>query len=189
MDVTVADCPICGDETVHDVEKERGREQVVTCRECGRTHPHVVPRRLEVPVQVSRDDETEETTIDLAEDDEISVGDRMFLLDGLAEVTAVEDEEGRRPDALVATEIRTIWAKDIREVPIKVTIHHGRTSTSLETTAGPDETLTVGDELLVEGRRVRIDRIKTEDGVLRWHGDTAKAVEIVRVFGDPTGRP
>lgn len=187
MDVTVVDCPKCAAETVHDVAKERGREQVVVCRRCEHTHHHVAPRRVEVPVQVSRDDETTETEIAMSEGDTVQVGDRMFLLDGLAEVTAVEDADGRRPDRLVAEEIRTIWAKDIREIAIKVTMHHGRASSSMELERGPDETLTVGDVLDVEGRRVRIDRIKTEDGVLRRDGLTAEAIDVVRVYVEPAG--
>lgn len=187
MDVTAADCPACGTETVHDVEKQRGREQVLTCRDCGRTHPVVAPETVEVPVQLSLDEETTETEIEVAEDATISVGDRMFLLDGLAEVTAVEADDDRRHEALRADEIRTLWAKDIREVTIPVTVHQGRTSQSLETVAAPDRELAVGDRLDVEGRRYRIDRIKTDDDILRDVGETAKAVDVVRVYGDRAG--
>lgn len=184
MDVSAADCPVCRGETLHDVEKQRGREQVVTCRECGRTHHVVLPETVEVPVQLSRDEETTETAIEVAEDATIAVGDRMFLLDGLAEVTAVEAEDDRRHDELVAGEIRTLWARDIREVRIPVTIHRGRTSVSLETVAAPDRELVVGEPLEVEGRTLRIARIKAEDRVLRDPGEGAKAVEVVRVYGE-----
>lgn len=184
MDVTLTDCPVCQVETVHDVHKERGRELTVECRDCGRTHQVVASKRIDVPVQLSMGDETTSTSIDVAEDDVIQVGDRMFLEDGLAEVTAVEDEDARRPDELVAQDIETIWAKDIREVALKFTVNHGRTSTSLETTVGPDAEVVVGDLWTVERKTIRIDRIKSEAGMLRRDGDSVEALDVVRVYGD-----
>lgn len=185
MDVTVRVCPGCDAETVHDVVKERGRERTITCRECDHTHHVVQPRTIEVPLHVSRGADTEPTTVELEESDEVEVGDRFVVPDGLAEVTAVEDEGGHRPDTLKASKIQTIWAKDIQEIDVKVTIHHGRTSRSLQTTMGPDEPLRVGDRITVEGRPMRIDRIKAEGRMLRRDGQSAPASDVVRVYADP----
>lgn len=183
--VTVHRCPRCGEETVHDVLKRRGRERTIRCRECDRVQPVVEPRRLDVAVQLSRGGQTESRSVEVAEDDRVAVGDRLLVAGGIAEVTAVEDREGRRPDEAPAPDIRTVWARDIQRLTVPVTVHRGRTSDALSTVLGPAEAVTVGDTLVVQGRRVRVDRIKARTGIVRRAGRSVEAPDIVRVYAYP----
>lgn len=182
-EATAADCPACGEETVHDVLKARGRERTVRCRRCGRTHAVVAPREVRVPVHVSRGGQTVRDVLETTEDVKLSVGDRLFVAGAVAEVTAVEDAEGRRPSSLPAPDVRALWAKDVQEAPVRVTVHEGRRSLALETVLGPQEEVVVGEVMVVDGERVRVDRIKVEGAMLRRRGQVAKAGDVVRVYG------
>lgn len=180
---TAADCPACRQETVHDVLKARGRERTVRCRTCGRTHHVVAPRQVAVPVHVSRGDETTRDVLETTEDAVLAVGDRLFVAGAVAEVTAVEDADGRRPDRLAAADVHALWAKDVEQEPTRITVHEGPRSRAFETMLGPEEQVTVGGVLTVGGRPVRVDRVKVDGGMVRQRGRSVQAADVVRVYG------
>jgi uncharacterized Zn finger protein len=119
----------------------------------------------------------------MPEDEELHVGDELLVDDPsqdvvMTQITSLETD--RRVDAAPARAIRTVWARAIDEVPLKISISREGRTKALKVTMPGDEIFTVGETRDVEGLRFRVVKIK-----LRSEGfaDFAPAREITRVWG------
>jgi len=96
----------------------------------------------------------------------------------LAEITSIETD--RRVESALAKEAKTVWARALDEVPLKVSVYRAGRSYPLKIHLPGDEVFAVGEIREVEGSKFRIVKIK-----LRGAGfaDEAPAKNIVRIWG------
>ncbi|HET6404510.1 MAG TPA: HVO_0476 family zinc finger protein [Candidatus Thermoplasmatota archaeon] len=191
--VTAA-CPGCGEETLQTVL--RGRQSrttamttidaTVQCTECERVH-HVIlkePAPVDVPVVISRGQDSRRTRAQLYADDELDVGE-VIIVDGMnCKVTGIDDKNGRRVDAAAVKDIATLWTKEFEELAIKFAINLRQKTITKVVEAKPEDEFTVGTEQVFGRLRVTIHAIKTEERLLKR--GSAEAGEIIRIFAAPT---
>ena len=181
-------CEECG-EVPHRVLSGRlaGKDALVftgtvRCSSCGRVSSVTVreDRPILVSVVVSEGDHSVRQTVEFSPDEFVSVGDRIEHDGHLLRLTAIEVGERRVP-ASRARDVRTVWAKKVDRVRVKIAVNKGNRTVSHELEAAPDEEFEVGDIVDLGRQRALIHRIAIEGGTLR-HG-SARAEEIVRIYG------
>jgi len=181
-----AECPDCGEETLHRTLKGRmaGKkrlELVLKCSKCGKVRNEVLQaaRQANVKIIISRDDVSERTTTGLPLDWTLSIGDQFMHGEENLLVTGIE-VMGRKVKSAKTGEIQTLWAKNFDQVRVKIAINrHGRTF-STEILTDPEEEFTVEDEMEIDDVPVKIHSIKLNDRTIRR--GSATAGDIVRVY-------
>jgi len=177
-------CPSCDIETEHIVIKA-GQENLVRCEECGSVHSvqREKERFVNLKVIVSWDQHSKPHHIAMPKDEELQVGDELLVDDPsqdvvMTEITSLEAE--RRVDAAPAKDVRTVWARAIDEVPLKISVYRSGKTHAFKILLPGDEIIVVGDTKEAEGFRFRVVKIK-----LRGEGfaDSAPARAITRVWG------
>ncbi len=124
-------CPSCSPdlETVHEVLTEGGGALTVRCSECGHVHKIQPDRTREVTldVVVSQDGESFAANVTAPEDERIEAGDEFILetdeVLSTVRVTSLELDGHRRREAADATDIETVWTREVDNVGVNVTIH------------------------------------------------------------------
>lgn len=180
-------CPDCEDLTLHDVL--RGKiskagdviEATVRCQQCGRISATIVreARTRSVPFIVSDMGQSERKKIDLQEDEEIFVGDEIFVDDLPVQIAAIE-RKGARVQKALAGEIDTIWGKRFDKVRVKVAVNKVSRTITADLWAAPEEEFFIGDFITVGRDEVVICSIKAKEGMARSGSVPAK--DIVRIF-------
>ncbi len=121
----------------------------------------------------------------------IKTGDELLIDDettgeaNLVQVTSVEVGDKRKESA-AADVIKTIWARAIDDVIVKIAVHHRETTESIEMRVPGDREYVVGETVDVNNRKLKIIRIKIRDGAFRSRkGIAIKAKDIKRIYTDP----
>jgi uncharacterized Zn finger protein len=181
-------CPGCSQETGHRVLKE-GAELLVECSGCGHVHRVRFPEPAEIRVRaiVSDRDQSRVCEVELAEDEEVAVGDHLAALCGGeaagVEVTAIESGE-KRVRRAAAGSVGTLWTRAIERVVVKASVHRGRTTEPLHISCTGEQEFSVGGIATAGKTAFRISHMKLRDGrVVRREGKTAAAREITRIYG------
>jgi uncharacterized Zn finger protein len=184
-------CPVCGEETLHKVHKgkvhAKGQEikveATVECNECGRVHAASVveTKPILVPAVVSWKDSSERISIEMAPEDEISVGDVIQHEFPLL-VTSVETKVRRERKARAA-DVVTLWTKRYDKVVVKFSVSKGMRASSYSVEAAPEEEFCAQDIVELERGPVIITSIRTTDRNIE-HG-SAPASDIVRIYARP----
>jgi len=179
-------CPECDDFTEH-VTVKLGREHLVSCGACGAVHPVKMERARLTPLRViiSSVDSSTRRTIEVPADDLLRVGDELLVDDGeeevaMVEVTSIELEGGRREEAAMAGDVKTLWTRDVEVVAVKVAVQRRGRTVSYSVPVKGDEVFEVGEVRTVEGRRFRVEKIQERSG---RSPSRALAKEIIRVWG------
>jgi uncharacterized Zn finger protein len=187
IDVVEAACPQCSpeEEVMHTVVKSH----LVKCEQCGFIHrlPHEKKKAIKVRVIVSRQQESSTQQIEVNEDEELHAGDE-FVIDIGEEVSGVriqslELKTGGRAERAKASDLRTIWARAIDEVIVKIAVQQREKTESLDYKINGDYEFTVGDIMKLKGYEVIITAIKVRDGGLfKREGKSVKAKDIRRIY-------
>jgi len=184
----VAECPICGAETAHDVLGGRveGKKKVVLrssvrCCECGHVHSVELSedKPIEVPTIISWMDESKRASIALQPHEIVSVDDEIFLENERLKVTSIESGDARVRESK-AKDVDTIWAKKFDKVRLKVSVDLRGKVLAKEILAVPEEEFAVGEVVEIDRREFVITSIRTQGRTLK-HG-SAKAGSIVRIY-------
>jgi uncharacterized Zn finger protein len=177
-------CPSCSEDTDHVMIKS-GQENLVRCEECGMVHSiqKEKERLVNLKVIVSKDAVSQPYRIQIPEKEKLEVGQELLVDDAsqdlvLAEITSIETD--RRVESALAKEAKTIWARALDEVPLKISVYRAGRSYPIKIHLPGDEVFALGDVREVEGSKFRIVKIK-----LRGAGfaDEAPAKNIVRIWG------
>lgn len=182
-------CPVCKEECEHQVLREAA-DLVVQCCECGQVHrvpKPPEPEILTIKAIVSQETESMVCSIEMLEDEGVSLGDRIVAECGEevfgVEVTGIE-VGAKRVRRAAAREVTTIWTRGIEQVVVKASIHTGRTTLPLYQTADGEDEFVVGETYSFGGRRIRISHIKLRDGpVIRKEGWKTVARRVKRIYG------
>ncbi len=187
-------CPGCGQETIHAVLRAtmgtKGQfltfDGTVECSECGRVHHALVrePKPVEVPIVVSRGEQSHRAKVELPGDDELSVGEALVVDGKTCKLTGIESRDMRRVDAAAVSDVLTLWAKEFEEIPVGFAINLGKKTITKVVAAPPGQEFSVGEEFVFGRLRVTVHAIKTEERLLKR--GSAEAGEIKRVFAQPT---
>ena len=182
-------CPNCSRSTEHEVlrrtSKGSGDDVLAKCVECGEVHTIVLrpPKAVRVSATLSDGKESEARSIEVDEDEVISVGD-VFERDGaLWEVTRIDGEASQPYEKLGASEIKTMWAVRRDRAVVKLTLTDGESSIASKIECDPDRVFTCGSILEVEGRRWRIRALHTGKG--RTLSGSRPAADLRRMYLHP----
>ncbi|MFP8957361.1 HVO_0476 family zinc finger protein [Natrialbaceae archaeon A-CW3] len=196
-----APCPSCSPEleTVHEVLSPGGGSLTVRCGDCGHVHK-VQPepeREVTLDVVVSQDGESFTANVTTPEDETVELGDE-FLLEteevlATVRVTSIELDGMKRVGAAPATEIETVWTREVDNVSVNVTIHpkDGRKddSRSIAVHVPGDYEFTVGasdsfgdDEFEIDAFVVRGDAAGYDRDRYEMPGDSVPAKDVKRVY-------
>jgi uncharacterized Zn finger protein len=184
-----ASCPECRDETEHEVIAE-SRDLLVRCTACGHHHRIKKEREqktLQIKAIVSREGASAVCSIELAGEDECSVGDHFVAECGDdafgVEITSVECGE-KRVNRARASDITTLWTRAIETVVVKISLHDGWHTIPLYVECDGEEPFVVGEQYTVSGKRFRISHLKLRDGpLMRKEGWKTVAHRIKRIYG------
>ena len=155
------------------------------CADCGTTHPiHKERERLaNIRVIVNRDETAQSYNVNLPAQEELSVGGELLVDDQakdvvLAEITSLETD--RRVEKATANAIKTVWARAIDNVTLRVSVYNNGVTRPLSTQASGRDVFERGEVLEIDGIRFQVVKIK-----IRGEGfaDRAEAKDIVRVWG------
>lgn len=184
----VLTCEECG-EVPHRVLSGRmaGKDALVftgtvRCSSCGRVTSVTVreDRPITVPVVISEGERSRRDAVEFSPDELVSVGDRIEHDGHLLRLTAIEVGERRVPRS-AARDIRTVWARQIDRIRVKMSVNKGNRTVTHEFEAAPDEEFEVGDVVDLGRQRAVIHRIAAQGSTLRR--GTATAEEITRIYG------
>ncbi len=177
-------CPSCGASKEHVLIKS-GQENLVRCEECGTVHSvqRERERLVTVKVIVNKDAISRPYMIKIPDREELHVGDELLVDDAsqdivMTEITSLETD--RRVEKAPAGLVRTIWARAIDDVPLKISVYRKGRTHSLKVSLHGNEVFEVGEIRELEGSSFKIVKIK-----LRKEGfaDVAEAKDILRVWG------
>ncbi len=120
----------------------------------------------------------------------IRVGDELVMDDEASgeaypvQISSIEVGDKRKESAQVE-EIKTIWARAISEVVVKIAISHRETTESIEMKVPGDREFVIGEKIRVDGRELKIIRIKIRDsGFKSRKGVAIKASDIRRIYAE-----
>ncbi len=177
-------CPSCGADTEH-VAIKSGQKNLVKCAECGAIQSLQKRRErlVALKVIVNKGEVSRLYRTTMPEDEELRIGDALLVDDPsqdvvMTEITSLETD--RRLEAAPARALRTVWARAVDEVPLRVSVYRRGQTQSLKVSMPGEEVFEVGDVRTIEALRFKVVKIK-----LRGEGfaDSAEAKDIVRVWG------
>jgi uncharacterized Zn finger protein len=182
-------CTTCDDETGHEV-LSRTRTLVIKCMECGAVSRIPVPREpkiLQVKTIVSRENSSVVCRCELAEDEEIAVGDYLIAECEEGEGSGVEvmsiEYQDKRLEKSTGDRIDTLWTRVIDQVVVRFSVHDDWHTTPLYVRCEGDEKFIVGDIYVIKGIKARIGHIRMRNGsVTKRKGKFEVANTIKRVY-------
>ncbi|MDN5320059.1 MAG: hypothetical protein PWP49_479 [Thermococcaceae archaeon] len=177
-------CPECGSEEV-EVISERGREVKLRCSECGHVWQITLSKIIKVPIIVSKHERSFKRLAELPADEEIKVGDIVEIEDDEVRITGIELEDNKRVETAPIKDVKTLWGESLtypKIIGVSIYLPKGITQ-SFKVKVDRDEEFAVGEVLEVGGYTFKIEKIKTEDKMLKY--GKAKADKIVRIMGRP----
>ncbi len=137
----------------------------------------------DIRIIINKDGRSVPYHIRLPSNEELRVGNELLVDDErqdvvMAKITSIETD--RRVDAAPVSEIKTVWARAIDNVTVKVAVYRNGRTQSMKTSALGDEIFELGEVRDIDGVKFRITKIK-----LRGEGfaDRAEAKDILRVWG------
>ena len=189
MEKIDAVCPSCSpSEPVGHVVLKGTKEMLLQCSECGSVHKVQKPREVQVRVIVSKGKESLHMRALLS--GIIKTGDEFLIDDektgeaNLVKVTSIEVGD-KRNDIATADVIKTIWARAIDDVLVKIAVPHRQTTESIEMRVPGDREFIIGEKMGVKDRELKIIRIKIRDGGFKSRkGIAIKAKDIRRIYAD-----
>lgn len=177
-------CPSCSTETPHAIIKS-GQESLVRCEDCGAVHSVLKERErlTTLKVIVNKGGTSRPYHIKIPAKEDLCVGEE-FLVDDesqdviMTKITSLETD--RRVGKAAAGEIKTVWARAIDEVDLKVSVYRKGHTRSLKTSTPGDEVFELGVVREIDSIKFKITKIKLRD---EGFADTAQAKDIIRVWG------
>jgi uncharacterized Zn finger protein len=182
-------CPSCSPLTpVPHIILKGTRDILLQCEECGSVHREKKPKNMLVRVIVSRGEKAIHASAMLSgiirKGDELVIDDEETGEATLVQVTSLEVGD-KRKDSAAAEDIKTIWARAIDEVVVKIAISRGGITESIEMRVPGEREFVIGDKVRVNNRELKIIRIKIRGGGFKSRkGVVIKAKDIRRIYAD-----
>lgn len=185
-------CPVCEEEQEH-VILAKSHDLVVRCMICGNVQRIPLPDEedlVPVKVVVSFEGDSRICRVELPAREPCAAGDRLVVECGddyvAVEVTAIEVDQ-KRVRRAVASDISTLWTRQIEEVVVRVSLHDGRTTVPLFIHVSGEEVFEIGQVYRSPDRVFRIVQMKLRDGaVMRKDGWKTVARRLRRIYAVPS---
>lgn len=189
MDLIDMFCTTCDEETEHEV-LSRTTNQVIKCTICGAVSRIPVPKEpalLQIKAIVSNEGASSVCRCEIAEDEEIAVGDYLIAESDDGEGTGVEvmsiESGDKRLSKSLGKNIDTLWTRVIDQVVVRFSVHDGWHTTPLYVRCEGDEKFVVGDVYVIKGVKSRIGHIRMRNGaVTKRRGKFEVANTIKRIY-------
>lgn len=183
MEKTQAVCPSCSPNVPvsHTVLKNT-KEMLLKCKICNTVHKHKKPREVGVRVIVSKGGVSFQSKAMLS--GTIRIGDEFIVDDEsigeatLVQVTSIEVGNKRERSAS-AEDIKTIWARDVDEVTVKISLPKGKVTQSIEMKVDGNKEFVVGEKLRLDHKELRIKQIKLKKGSFKRKKGVAIAAKYI----------
>ncbi len=179
-------CPSCSPDK--PVSHKKLKSTLIKCEECGDVHSQRVKKKVPVRVIVSIGDKSVRIRTLLS--GVIRVGNELVMDDETTgeaypvKISSIEVGDKRKESAHV-DDIKTIWARAIEEVVVKIAISHRETTESIEMTVPGEREYVIGEKIKVNKRELKIIRIKIRDGKFKSrNGVSVKASNIKRIYAE-----
>jgi uncharacterized Zn finger protein len=172
-------------EVLRRTTRGSGDDVLAKCVECGEVHTIVLrpPKAVQVNATLSDGKESESRSIEVDEDEIITIGD-VFERDGvLWKVTRIDGGSSRPYDRLGASDIKAMWAVRCDRAVVKLTLTDGEDSIASSIECDPERVFTCGSILEVDGRRWRIRALHTGKG--RTLNGSRTAGDLRRMYLHP----
>jgi uncharacterized Zn finger protein len=164
MEIALA-CPACGEDTEHEVLKQRAEAVTVRCLECSHVHSFSPrhARSADVGVVISEGSTSRAARMTVPADDPIPVGWEFELEGQRMLVTAIEATDGRNHDRLPARDVRTVFAKRFDTVQLKISVNEGDVTHSYHLDVSPERQIHIGEVLAVSDRKLKVKTLKSDE--------------------------
>jgi len=177
-------CETCEDYTKHQAVNKK---DLYRCIECGDVTHYIPEKEIETRAIISSGGESEKGFIKLKESESVSLKDELVIEteEGfkIGQVTSIELKNGKRVESAEVKDISTLWLRNIGEVPVRISIHEGRTTEPFVITAMGETEFEINEVLEITNKKCRITKIKLDDGrLLDKAGQKAKSKEIKRIY-------
>tara|TARA_B100000929_G_scaffold182262_1_gene144284 strand:- start:228 stop:653 length:426 start_codon:yes stop_codon:yes gene_type:complete len=136
-----------------------------------------------VSATLSDGKESEARSIEVDEDEIISIGDVFERDEALWEVTRIDGEASQPHDKLGASDIKAMWAVRRDRAVVRLTLTDGENSIASSIECEPGRVFTCGSILEVDGRRWRIRALHTGKG--RTLSGSRTAGDLRRIYLHP----
>lgn len=125
----------------------------------------------------------------LRKGDELVVDDEATGEAYPVKITSLEVGD-KRLSVASADEIKTLWARAVEEVVVKISVSRRETTESMELHVPGEREFVVGETVGVNGRELKIKRIKIRDGGFKSRkGAAVKAKDVRRIYADSGSEP
>lgn len=185
MELVLVHCPVCAEETEHQLLKASEHNVTVRCEECRDTRTMSPPRLRTVTLQVIVSEGPESWTahLDAPSDETIGVGDEFEFEGHRMIVTGIDMPEGKATSGM-ARDVHVVHAKVFDKVSLKISVNEGEVTRSYELQVDPDRPVQIGEVLAVDDRLVAVKTMKSDQN-RTLHKGVLAARNLVRVFCDP----
>ncbi|HWQ63705.1 MAG TPA: HVO_0476 family zinc finger protein [Methanospirillum sp.] len=182
-------CTTCDEETEHEV-LSRTTNQVIKCTICGTVSRIPVPKEpalLQIKAIVSNEGASSVCKCEIAEDEEVAVGDYLIAESDDGEGTGIEvmsiESGDKRLTKSLGKDIDTLWTRVIDQVVVRFSVHDGWHTLPLYVRCEGDEKFVVGDVYVIKGVKSRIGHIRMRNGaVTKRRGKFEVANTIKRIY-------
>lgn len=159
-----------------------------TIEECMHVHKEKKPKKALVRVIVSKGEKSIHARAVLSgmirKGDELVIDDETTGEAIPVQVTSLEAGD-KRVDYASAEDIKTIWARAIDEVIVKIAVSYRETTESIELRVPGDKEFIIGEKVEANNRKLKITRVKIRDGGFKSRkGVAIKAKDIRRIYAD-----
>lgn len=181
-------CESCKDYTEHDLIRED--KHLYKCKECGEVEQYIPEKKIQIRAVISSGDESEPGSVSLTPSELVVVKDELVveLEEGfkIGEVTSVELKSGKRVNESEVRDIETLWLRDVGEMPLRISLHHGKGKTIPVVFNTPGDTeFQVGEELELDNKKSVITKIMLENGKLLDRSEqSARTRDIKRIYAE-----
>ncbi len=166
MDETaLLECPYCGEEE-QQVLRAAASGWTLRCTACGHVHTAPAPpqeRTVRLPVVLAEGAASRTVHVEAPLDGPVSVGDEFQAEGHRILVTALDRQDGARSESSPGRELRALYAKVFDTVQLRLTLNEGETTRSFILDVSPEHVVAVGDVLEVEGLRLKVVNLLSED--------------------------
>jgi uncharacterized Zn finger protein len=190
LHAAVIACELCGRETSHRVlHVEPGASPtrltgVARCQECRSIHRFDIatPRNVELRLVISEGPTSRVVRHPIAVGEPLRVGGTLRREELELQIHRIEVSGGGAVPSARAELVKTLWATVDHGAVVPVSIVEGRRTIPYRLTLPPDEPLTVGRRLEVQGESYTIAGLRARQRTWRVSGDSFPAREVARVY-------
>jgi len=151
-------CEVCEEETEHYIIKQRGRQFLIQCSECGNIKTVVVDKEIDIVTLVSDGETTLKKIARFPQNQEIVKDTYLFFDEIPYLITKIETKNGPVNKAFTQ-DIWRLWLKKSEYVQIRFVIVMGDTLKKRYLVERFDRVFTVGESVVIDGQRYRITSI------------------------------